>query len=155
VRHGAAVKAWEHPYLPVRGPVGVSIREESIRLGQFLKLADFVEAGSDAKELIRAGEVLVNGEPETRPGRQLRAGDVVELDGRSARVAGGRDRLSSEQVIMNGGDSSGLAVQLSTSPPPPMASTMQAATDIASTSHGTPGNRTTCRPRARSARRSA
>ena len=73
--------------MPVRGPVDVSIREESIRLGQFLKLADFVEAGSDAKELIRVGEVLVNGEPETRRGRQLRAGDVVELDGRSARVA--------------------------------------------------------------------
>jgi ribosome-associated protein len=78
---------WENPYMPVRGPVDVYIREESIRLGQFLKLADFVEAGSDAKELIRAGEVLVNGEPETRRGRQLRAGDVVELDGRSARVA--------------------------------------------------------------------
>jgi ribosome-associated protein len=73
--------------MSVRGPVDVSIREESIRLGQFLKLADFVEAGSDAKELIRAGEVLVNGEPETRRGRQLRAGDVVELHGRSARVA--------------------------------------------------------------------
>ena len=68
-------------------PVDVPIREESIRLGQFLKLADLVEAGSDAKELISAGEVLVNGEPETRRGRQLRAGDVVELSGQSARVA--------------------------------------------------------------------
>jgi ribosome-associated protein len=68
-------------------PVDVPIREESIRLGQFLKLADLVEAGSDAKELISAGEVLVNGEPEIRRGRQLRAGDVVELDGQPARVA--------------------------------------------------------------------
>jgi len=73
--------------MPVRRPVDVSIREESIRLGQFLKLADLVEAGSDAKERISAGEVLVNGEPETRRGRQLRVGDVVELDGRPARVA--------------------------------------------------------------------
>lgn len=73
--------------MPVRRPLDVSIREESIRLGQFLKLADLAEAGSDAKELIAAGEVLVNGEPETRRGRQLRAGDVAELDGRSARVA--------------------------------------------------------------------
>jgi ribosome-associated protein len=72
--------------MPVRRPLDVSIREESIRLGQFLKLADLAEAGSDAKELIAAGEVLVNGEPETRRGRQLRAGDVVQLDGRSARV---------------------------------------------------------------------
>ena len=73
--------------MPVRGPVDVPIREESIRLGQFLKLADLVEVGSDAKELISAGEVLVNGEPETRRGRQLRVGDVVELDGRPTRVA--------------------------------------------------------------------
>ena len=73
--------------MPARRTVDVPIREESIRLGQFLKLADFAESGSDAKERILVGEVLVNGEPETRRGRQLRAGDVVELDGRAARVA--------------------------------------------------------------------
>jgi ribosome-associated protein len=73
--------------MPARRPVDVPIREESIRLGQFLKLADLAETGSDAKELIAAGEVLVNGEPETRRGRQLRVGDVVEFDGRPARVA--------------------------------------------------------------------
>jgi ribosome-associated protein len=82
--------------MALRRPVDVPIREESIRLGQFLKLADLVEAGSDAKELISAGEVLVNGEPETRRGRQLRAGDVVELDGQSARVAG---RLGPADVL--------------------------------------------------------
>src|SRR5271156_212129 len=80
-------KTWEDPYMPVRRPVDVPIRDESIRLGQFLKLADLVESGADAKELISAGEILVNGEPETRRGRQLRAGDVVELGGQSARVA--------------------------------------------------------------------
>ena len=73
--------------MPVRRPVDVPIRDESIRLGQFLKLADLVELGSDAKELLSEGEVLVNGEPETRRGRQLRVGDVVEYDGRSARIA--------------------------------------------------------------------
>jgi ribosome-associated protein len=73
--------------MSARGPIDVPIREEPIRLGQFLKLADLVEIGSDAKELISAGEVLVNGEPETRRGRQLRVGDVVELNGQSARVA--------------------------------------------------------------------
>ena len=73
--------------MPARRPVDVPIRDESIRLGQFLKLADLVELGSDAKELLSEGEVLVNGEPETRRGRQLRVGDVVEHDGRSARVS--------------------------------------------------------------------
>jgi ribosome-associated protein len=73
--------------MPERRPVDVPIRDESIRLGQFLKLADLVEFGSDAKELISDGAVLVNGERETRRGRQLRVGDVVKFDGRSARVA--------------------------------------------------------------------
>jgi ribosome-associated protein len=73
--------------MPAHRPVNVPIRDESIRLGQFLKLADLVEFGSDAKEMITDGEVLVNGEPETRRGHHLRVGDVVEFDGRSARVA--------------------------------------------------------------------
>jgi ribosome-associated protein len=73
--------------MPVRRPADVPIREEFIRLGQFLKLADLVEFGSDAKELIAEGEVLVNGEPELRRGRKLRIGDLVEFDGRTARVA--------------------------------------------------------------------
>jgi ribosome-associated protein len=68
-------------------PVDVPIRDESIRLGQFMKLADLVEFGSDVKELLAEGEVLVNGEQETRRGRQLQIGDVVEFDGRSVRVA--------------------------------------------------------------------
>ena len=68
-------------------PFDVQIRDESIRLGQFLKLANLVESGSDAKPLIQDGRVRVNGEVETRRGRQLRLGDVVELAGQAARVA--------------------------------------------------------------------
>ena len=74
--------------MPARRPADVPIRNESIRLGQFLKLADLVESGSDAKELIADGEILVNGESETRRGRQLRIGDVVEFAGRTVRVTG-------------------------------------------------------------------
>jgi ribosome-associated protein len=68
-------------------PFDVPIRDGSIRLGQFLKLANLVESGADAKPLVQDGLVLVNGEVETRRGRQLGLGDVVELAGRSARVA--------------------------------------------------------------------
>jgi ribosome-associated protein len=67
----------------------VPIRDESIRLGQFLKLANLIESGSDAKELMVQGLVSVNGEIETRRGRQLRHGDVVELGGVRSRVVGG------------------------------------------------------------------
>lgn len=72
------------------GPVDdVYIRDESIRLGQFLKLANLIETGSDAKPVLAAEEVSVNGEIETRRGRQLRPGDVVSLRGQHARVVQG------------------------------------------------------------------
>ena len=64
----------------------VPIREDSIRLGQFLKLADLVDSGADAKAVLGEGMVTVNGEAETRRGRQLHKGDVVTLGARSARV---------------------------------------------------------------------
>lgn len=70
-------------------PVDVAIRDEVIRLGQFLKLANLVESGADAKPVIADGLVQVNGEVETRRGRQLRVGDVVVLQGQAARVADG------------------------------------------------------------------
>ena len=68
-------------------PMDVPIRDDSIRLGQFLKLANLVESGAEAKPVIAAGVVRVNGEVETRRGRQLVKGDVVTLAGQSARVA--------------------------------------------------------------------
>jgi ribosome-associated protein len=68
-------------------PDDVPIREDMIRLGQFLKLANLVDNGARAKEVIAAGEVLVNGAVETRRGRQLGHGDVVQLGGQAARVA--------------------------------------------------------------------
>ncbi len=53
--------------------------EPVITLGQALKASDLVGSGGEAKVLIQAGEVLVNGEVETRRGRQLVPGDVVEV----------------------------------------------------------------------------
>lgn len=64
----------------------VPIRDVSIRLGQFLKLADLIDTGADAKSVISEGLVTVNGEVDDRRGRQLRPGDEVSLAGRTARV---------------------------------------------------------------------
>lgn len=55
--------------------------EETIKLDQFLKLAQVVESGGQAKHLIQTGMVFVNGVIEMRRGRKLRAGDVVVVDG--------------------------------------------------------------------------
>ncbi|WP_454790062.1 RNA-binding S4 domain-containing protein [Mycolicibacterium lutetiense] len=69
-------------------PDDVPIRDESIRLGQFLKLASLIDSGADAKSVIADGLVSVNGEVELRRGRQLHPGDTVSFGDRSARVAG-------------------------------------------------------------------
>ncbi len=69
---------------------GVPIRDESIRLGQFLKLANLIDSGAEAKLVIADGEVRVNGETEIRRGRQLILGDVVEIGGMAARVERGQ-----------------------------------------------------------------
>ena len=65
----------------------VPIRDDTIRLGQFLKLADLIDNGAEAKPLMIQGLVSVNGDTETRRGRQLVKGDVVTVAGQSARVA--------------------------------------------------------------------
>ena len=50
-----------------------------VTLGQALKAASIAGTGGEAKVLVQMGEVLVNGEVETRRGRRLREGDVVEV----------------------------------------------------------------------------
>ena len=50
-----------------------------ITLGQALKAASLVGSGGEAKVLVQSGEVRVNGEVETRRGRRLEEGDVVEV----------------------------------------------------------------------------
>ncbi|HWC27053.1 MAG TPA: RNA-binding S4 domain-containing protein [Solirubrobacteraceae bacterium] len=67
-------------------PREVRIHDEPIRLGQLLKLAGLADTGGEARELVREGAVRVNGEVETRRGRQLRDGDLVEAAGERLRV---------------------------------------------------------------------
>jgi len=64
----------------------VEVRDDGIRLGQLLKLADFVEAGSDVRPLLAEGVVTVGGRVETRRGRQLKKGDVVAVGDTKVRL---------------------------------------------------------------------
>jgi ribosome-associated protein len=67
----------------------VPIRGDMIRLGQLLKLADVVDGGGEVKDFLMEVDVLVNGEPEDRRGRQLHPGDVVVIgDEEELRVVG-------------------------------------------------------------------
>ncbi len=60
-------------------PYDVPIRDQVIRLGQFLKLANLVDSGAEAKPVVVEGRVSVNGEVETRRGPPRVVGDVVAL----------------------------------------------------------------------------
>ena len=64
----------------------VEIRGDVIRLGQLLKVAGVVDSGGEAKTLIAEGRVTVNGEVETRRGRQLHAGDELAAAGEELRL---------------------------------------------------------------------
>ena len=55
----------------------IFIYTDFVTLGQFLKLANLVEDGAEARILIQSGDVTVNGEVETRRGTALKPGDVV------------------------------------------------------------------------------
>ncbi len=59
---------------------------ENIRLDQFLKLKNITQSGGEAKHVIQDGEVKVNGQTETRRGRKLHTGDLVEVFGQQLSV---------------------------------------------------------------------
>ncbi|PIQ24992.1 RNA-binding protein [bacterium (Candidatus Blackallbacteria) CG17_big_fil_post_rev_8_21_14_2_50_48_46] len=63
-----------------------AIQTEVIELAQFLKLADLCQTGGEAKYAIQNGEVMLNGELETRRSKKLHPGDVVAYQGREVKV---------------------------------------------------------------------
>ena len=67
----------------------VPIRDESIRLGQLLKLAGVVDDGATARSVIELGEVTVDGATEVRRGAQVRPGQSVTFAGQTLRVVSG------------------------------------------------------------------
>lgn len=59
----------------------IKINTEFIKLDSFLKLTNLCESGGLAKALIQEGEVMVNGEVETRRGKKLYKGDQISFQG--------------------------------------------------------------------------
>lgn len=64
----------------------ITLKDEFIKLGQAMKLANLVEDGVEAKLVIQDGLVTVNGEVDTRRGRKLYPGDVFDYDGQEIKV---------------------------------------------------------------------
>ncbi|MFO7814898.1 MAG: RNA-binding S4 domain-containing protein [Halanaerobiales bacterium] len=59
----------------------IKIKTEKIKLDQFLKWANVVTTGGQAKELIQSGRVRVNNKIEKRRGLKLKDGDLVNVEG--------------------------------------------------------------------------
>ena len=59
----------------------IKIITEYITLGQFLKFADIISNGGEAKIYLASNEVYINDELDVRRGRKLRHGDKIEVEG--------------------------------------------------------------------------
>lgn len=64
----------------------LKIKDDFIKLGQAMKLADLVDSGVDAKLVIQDGQVSVNGETEYQRGKKLRDEDIFEFYGTQVKV---------------------------------------------------------------------
>lgn len=73
--------SWRENLFMNKKTLSVKISSEYITLGQFLKFADIIQTGGDAKSFLASNVVKVNGENDNRRGRKLRVNDVVEILG--------------------------------------------------------------------------
>jgi ribosome-associated protein len=77
----------------------VQIRDETIRLGQLLKLVGIIDSGSEAKAFLALQPVWVNDEREARRGRQLHAGDTIRVGEQRLLVTDTRENRSASSTM--------------------------------------------------------
>ena len=70
----------------IKKPTKITISTDYITLGQFLKLADIIESGGEAKSFLAENKVQIDGEFDNRRGRKLRGGEIVEVLGQSYEI---------------------------------------------------------------------
>ncbi len=64
----------------------IKIESEYITLGQFLKIADIISSGGEAKVFLACNRILINNEEDNRRGRKLYKDDVIEIDGKRYKI---------------------------------------------------------------------
>lgn len=64
----------------------IKINTDIIKLDAFLKWANIVVMGSEAKMFIQNGNVKLNGSVETQRGKKLKKGDIIEFEGESYKI---------------------------------------------------------------------
>ena len=65
----------------IKKPTEITINTEFITLGQFLKLADIIQSGGEAKSFLVQNKVEIDGISDNRRGRKLRGGEIIEILG--------------------------------------------------------------------------
>ena len=64
----------------------IVIDTDYITLGQFLKLADIIQSGGEAKSFLAQNEIKIDGISDNRRGRKLRGGEVLEILGQKYEI---------------------------------------------------------------------
>ena len=64
----------------------ITINTEYITLGQFLKLADIIQSGGEAKSFLAQNQVEIDGISDSRRGRKLRGGEVIQILGQTYEI---------------------------------------------------------------------
>ena len=64
----------------------IVINTDYITLGQFLKLADIIQSGGEAKSFLAQNEVEIDGVSDNRRGRKLRGGEIIEVSGQKYEI---------------------------------------------------------------------
>ena len=64
----------------------ILINTPYVTLGQFLKLADIIQSGGEAKLYLANNKVLINDEEDNRRGRKLKDGDIIKIKEKTYRI---------------------------------------------------------------------
>lgn len=64
----------------------IKIVDEYITLGQFLKVADIISSGGEAKAFLSSNKILINNEEDNRRGRKLYKDDLIEIDNKFYKI---------------------------------------------------------------------
>lgn len=64
----------------------ILINTPYVTLGQFLKLADIIQSGGEAKLYLANNKVLINNEEDNRRGRKLKDGDIIKIKEKTYRI---------------------------------------------------------------------
>ena len=64
----------------------ILINTPYVTLGQFLKLADVIQSGGEAKLYLANNKVLINDEEDNRRGRKLKDGDIIKIKEKTYRI---------------------------------------------------------------------